>query len=181
MDDDEIETAEGQGADGIASLMKGLESALDDTDEALAETILDACLRMLSSSTVVASLGPYVSTTLSKTLRIMMEEAVVIEVLLAILTKTIKSTKSQNAFAGSSSDDNIKQLLVAMDTHAVGEETVIEYACLVIEKLAEDNEVVGTKLSDAGVEARLTAAESIITNVRNKKYVDQARDALLYV
>jgi hypothetical protein len=180
MDDDQIETAEGKGADGIASLMEGLDGALNNTDEELVEAILDACLRMTSSSADVrASLGAYLATTLSKTLRVMMEEAVVIEVLLAILVKTIQSTESQNAFG--SNTDNIKQLLTAMDTHAEGEETLIEYACLVIEKLAEDNEVVGTSLSDAGVETRLESAESIITNVRNKKYVDRARDALLYV
>lgn len=179
MDDDQIEAAEEKGADGIVSLMKGLEGALSESDEELAESILDACLRMSSSVDVRASLAAYLSTTLSKTLRIMMEEAVVIEVLFAILVKIIQSTESQNAFGGT--NENIKNLLTAMDTHAEGEETLIEYACLVIEKLAEDNENVGTSLSDAGVEARLEAAKSIITNVRNKKYVDRARDALLYV
>lgn len=179
MDDDQIEAAEEKGADGIASLMKGLEGALNESDEEIAESILDACLRMSSSVDVRASLAAYLSTTLSKTLRVMMEEAVVIEVLFAILVKIIQSTESQNAFGGT--NENIKNLLTAMDTHTEGEETLIEYACLVIEKLAEDNENVGTSLSDAGVEARLEAAKSIITNVRNKKYVDRARDALLYV
>jgi hypothetical protein len=176
MDDDQIETAEEQGADGVASLMQGLDGALDDTDEGIAESILDACLRMSSSADVVSSLGRNVSTTLSRTLRVMMEEAVVIEVLLAVLAKIINSAESQNAFG--SSTDNINKLLSAMDTHAEGEETLIEYACLVIEKLARDNEAVRKSLIEAGVEDRLTAAESIITNVRNKKYVGQARDAL---
>jgi hypothetical protein len=176
MDDDQIETAEGQGADGVASLMQGLDGALDDNDEEMTESILDACLRMSSSADVVASLGKNVSTTLSRTLCVMMEEAVVIEVLFAILAKIINSAESQNAFG--SSTNNINKLLSAMDTHAEGEETLIEYACLVIEKLARDNEAVRKSLIEAGVEDRLTAAESIITNVRNKKYVGQARAAL---
>eukprot|EP00978_Attheya_sp_CCMP212_P008954 scaffold21143_cov53-Attheya_sp.AAC.7 len=183
MDDDQIETAEGQGVTGISALMKGLESALDDTDEEIAESILDACLRMSSSAddAILSCLGGYISTTLSKTLHVMMEEAVVIEVLFAVLAKIINSSESQKAFCSSnnnSTNNNIDGLLKAMDNHAQGEETLIEYACLVIEKLAWENSSVGASLLNAGVEERLQAAEVIITNVRNKKYVVQARAAL---
>jgi len=175
MDEDQIEAAEGQGGEGIPKLMKGLQSALDENDAESAEAILDACLRMSSSSGVCDQLGEYLGTTLANTLTVMMEEAVVIEVLLAVLVKVIKTPAHQAAFG---TPANIQQLMKAMTTHSEGEETLIEYACLVIEKMAQDNEAVGKRLQENGVEAQLTAAESIINNVRNKKYVGQARSAL---
>jgi len=176
MDEDQIEAAEGQGGEGIPKLMKGLQSALDENDAESAEAILDACLRMSSSgSEVCDQLGEYLGTTLANALTVMMEEAVVIEVLLAVLVKVIKTPAHQASFG---TPANIQQLMKAMTTHSEGEETLIEYACLVIEKLAQDNEAVANLLKENGVEAQLTAAESIITNVRNKKYVGQARSAL---
>jgi predicted transcriptional regulator with HTH domain len=176
MDDDQIETAEGLGAAGVASLMTGLASALDDTDEEITEAILDACLRLTSSADAKASLGAHVATTFARVLHVMKEEAVVLEVLFAVLAKIIQSAESQNAFGRD--PQNIQGLLTAMDTHAQGEETLLEYTCLVIEALAQDNATVGKSLLTAGVADRLTAAEAIITNVRNKKYVGQARAAL---
>lgn len=176
MDEDAIEAAEGQGAEGIPKLMEGLQSALDDKEEDTAEAILDACLRMSSSSEVCEKLGDnYLATTLTTALTVMLEEAVVIEVLLAVLVKVIKTKSQQDAFG---TESTITALLQAMTTHSEGEETLIEYACLVIEKLAQDNDAVGKVLKEKGAEAQLTAAESIITNVRNQKYVGQARAAL---
>jgi hypothetical protein len=176
MDEDQIEAAEELGAEGIPALMEGLKGALsNEKDEEVAESILDACLRMSSSTDVCETLREYLSDTLSNALQVMVEEAVVIEVLLAVLTKVIHSEASQTAFG---SESNIKQLMLAMSTHSDGEETLIEYACLVIEKLAQNNECVQKILLAQGVENQLKAAEDIITNVRNKKYVSQARAAL---
>ena len=176
MDEDEIEAAEGQGVEGIPKLMEGLQKALDAKEEDTAEAILDACLRLSSDASVCDKLGAdYLASTLANTLQVMIEEAVVIEVLLAVLVKVLKTQANQDAFATAT---NIENLMQAMKTHAEGEETLIEYSCLVIEKLAKDNAAVGTLLMEKGVEEQLTAAESIITNVRNKKYVGQARAAL---
>jgi len=175
MEDEQIEAAEEQGANGIPALMEGLQGSLDDNEEDVAESILDACLRMSSSSDVCGKLGEYLPSTLKNSLKIMLEEAPVIEVLFAVLVRVILSDKDQTAFA---SEDTVKLLMSAMSTHSEGEETLIEYSCLVIEKLAQDNESVQKMLIDNGAEDQLNKAESIITNVRNKKYVGQARTAL---
>lgn len=175
MNEDQIEAAEEQGPDGIPALMEGLNDALDNNEEEVAESILDACLRMSSSTDVCDKLGNYLAGPLSKTFKVMMEEAVVMEVMLAVLTRVITSQPTQMTFG---SEENIQLLLSVMSTHKEGEETLIEYACLVIEKLALDNQETQKILLTHGVKDQLEAAQDIITNVRNKKYVGQARAAL---
>lgn len=181
MEDDQIEAAEEKGVAGIQTLVDGLNQALDDEDPEIAEAILDACLRMSSSSKdVCKKLGEFLSTTFSDALEKMMEEAVVIEVLLAVLVKAITTESNQIAFGGT--ETNVQLLLRAMSIHGEDkEETLVEYGCLVIEKLAQDNELVQQLLLSNGVARHLKSAETIITNVRNKKYVRQARAALIPV
>jgi len=186
MDDDQIETAEEKGIDGVDDLLSGLNAAIAKEDAEVAESILDACLRMSSSTAVAAKLGNSNDTkVLTNVLTTFSEEAVVLEVLFAILVKAIPAAAAEAAASSSQiissfgTKEFIEKLFGAMVEHAEGEETLIEYACLVVERLAVDNnDAVGKLLLDAGAKERLDAAEEIITNVRNKKYVGQARKAL---
>mmetsp|Transcript_32863 Transcript_32863/g.50973 ORF Transcript_32863/g.50973 Transcript_32863/m.50973 type:complete len:186 (+) Transcript_32863:194-751(+) len=181
MDDDQIETAEEKGIDGVDDLLSGLNAAIAKEDAEVAESILDACLRMSSSTAVAAKLGNSNDTkVLTNVLTTFSEEAVVLEVLFAILVKAIPAAATSSQIISSfGTKEFIEKLFGAMVEHAEGEETLIEYACLVVERLAVDNnDAVGKLLLDAGAKERLDAAEEIITNVRNKKYVGQARKAL---
>eukprot|EP01083_Nonionella_stella_P219773 786892_1 len=137
MDDDAIESAEANGVEGVKDLLNGLSAACndDDKDPDVAEAILDAFLRMMSPEVgdllCESTTFPWVGMVLEA----QMEEAAVIEVLFAILAKIITTPEKQELFKGA-----IPLILKAMEEHSEGEETLIEYACLVIEKIALDHE-----------------------------------------
>jgi len=185
MDDDQIEACEEKGAEGIPTLMEGLNDALEQNDDDEIESILDACLRLCSSpsekSKVCRKLDCYLRSTLVNVLEKLIEEAAVIEVLLALLVKVITTRESQNLFGSDSRNNNntIKLLIETMSIHeSEGEETLLQYACMLIENLAQGNDACQKKLIEHGVNERLTVADSAFNNDRNKKYVVQARAAL---
>ena len=170
MDDDAIEVAEA--SHNIKALMDGLDAVKDDPDETVAESILDAVLRMSSdikSPEVLSALSARIDT-LAACLETFIKEAVVVEVLFAVLNKL-----DLGSFGSASG--NVKRVLQAMEIHSVGEETLVEYGCLVIAKVAAEEE--GRKnCIDQDAMAMLDMAERIITNERNKKNVTQARKML---
>lgn len=183
MDDDAIEVAEAKGVEGVKDLLNGLSAACndDDKDPDVAEVILDAFLRMMSPEVGDLLCEPKTFPWIGMVLEAQMEEAAVIEVLFAILTKMITTPEKQDFFKGAADESYssyIPLILKAMEEHSEGEETLIEYACLVIEKIALDHEENVKLFLKGGAEERLKEAESIITNARNQKYVVQARSAL---
>uniref|UniRef100_A0A7S3VH54 Beta-catenin-like protein 1 N-terminal domain-containing protein n=1 Tax=Chaetoceros debilis TaxID=122233 RepID=A0A7S3VH54_9STRA len=182
MDDDAIEAAEAKGEEGVKDLLNGLSAACndDDKDPDVAEAILDAFLRMMSPEVGDLLCESKTFPWIGMVIESQMEEAAVIEVLFAILTKIITTPEKQDFFKGADDESYsyIPLILKAMKEHSEGEETLIEYACLVIEKIALDHEDNVKIFLKGGAEERLKEAESIITNARNQKYVVQARSAL---
>mmetsp|Transcript_14091 Transcript_14091/g.20563 ORF Transcript_14091/g.20563 Transcript_14091/m.20563 type:complete len:181 (+) Transcript_14091:73-615(+) len=176
FDEDDIEGFEAKGSEGMKEIMRGLSEICEDEegDEGVAEACLDACLRMKSEEGVNAELVASIPT-LALTLEKFMDEATVIEVLFAVLTNVVTKSESQSSFG---TESNVKNVIKAMDIHSEGEETLIEYACLLIESLALENEAARIFFIEAGAESRLKMAENVITNVRNQKYVVAARAAL---
>mmetsp|Transcript_3670 Transcript_3670/g.6969 ORF Transcript_3670/g.6969 Transcript_3670/m.6969 type:complete len:176 (+) Transcript_3670:19-546(+) len=173
MDDDAIEAAEAlAGSTGAAALLDGLDAIIKEPDEEQAEAVLDALLRMSSdikSPEVLTTLASRL-TTLGGCLSTFMDAAVVVEVLFAVLNKL--------DLKGFGTRDNAENVLKAMDSHSDGEETLVEYGCLVIAKLAATSEEGKGHLIELDAGGMLDRAEGIITNERNKKYVTEARKVL---
>jgi len=104
-----------------------------------------------------------------------MEEPSVVEVILAVIKNVAKQEGSAVSFT---TPDNVELIVKAMTEHEEGEETLMEYGCLLVEVLAQGNPTGAKILIDGGIEDRLNKASTVITNVRNQKYVVTAQAAL---
>lgn len=76
------------------------------------------------------------------------------------------------------SEDTAELIIRAMCTHASGEETVQEQGCLLVSALATNCPANIGILRAMHIERVLDQAAGLITNERNKRYPDEARQAL---
>jgi hypothetical protein len=139
-----------------------------------AEEVLDALLRMSATSDIASSLVASLAL-FSSCLHSFMEEPSVVEVLLALLKNVCKQDGSGVTFC---TPRNVALIVQAMTEHEEGEETLMEMGCLLVEVLAKGNAEGAKALIEGGIEDRLNKASTVITNVRNQKYVVAAQAAL---
>ena len=100
------------------------------------------------------------------------DEPQVVEVALALLAKLALANQSM-------CDANLVELVLrVMSENGADEPTLQEQCCLLVKGLGEGCAANSELMRTAGVEAALDAALGKIQNVRNQKYVAEAKAAL---
>lgn len=163
----------------ISLLVEIIGSNMDDED--VLDEALSAAYRLCVSlpTTSLESVDTAVfSQTMSNCLEKCWEEPSLLEMIFGC----IRCFASKNAEMQTElcTDNNLKLLVQALNTHTDGEETVQEQGCLVVEAFARESpaNIARIMTPEYKINEVLDRAKELITNERNKKYPMQAREAL---
>jgi hypothetical protein len=145
---------------------------LGNRDAEESESLLDALLR-ISATADRAEMGAVSwEPAVACVAEFSPDEPQVVEVALALLAKLALANQSM-------CDANLVELVLrVMSENGADEPTLQEQCCLLVKGLGEGCAANSELMRTAGVEAALDAALGKIQNVRNQKYVAEAKAAL---
>lgn len=143
-----------------------------ERDAEEAESLLDALLRISATADRAAMGAVSWAPAVACLAEFSPDESQLVEVALALLAKLALANQKK------CDDKGVALILRIMGENGADEPTLQEQCCLLVKGLGEGCAANSQMLLKAGVEAALDAALGKIQNVRNQKYVAEAKAAL---